>query len=220
MERKVGPEDLCAYVLTLPAFTHNEQQHTLLSSSRDELQRAINVTDIFQLLVNRYASFLNYDIFQMLVERYDLDVGQEQLKYPEHLKIYLETHSIADFIEANPGPYSVTSPSTSIALKVNVPTMCSLSTLIDLRRQLARVFGITPSGLMLVDAKEGCVVTFEVLGPIGRLIFAGDKADVLSQEQVWKLQGLSVQWLKFNDYEWDLSVDTPGKSLIPVNLSP
>jgi hypothetical protein len=98
-------------------------------------------------------------------------------------------------------------PMKKIVLKVSIDLSCKLSTLVVLRRQLARILGITPAGLRLVAVEEDCVITFQLVGALANseLIFCGDKAGIFTRDKLWKLQALLIQWLKCGEFEWDLT---------------
>ena len=78
----VTAEDLCANLLNFSAFNHadTEQKRMLLSAHRAELENAINLYKIFNLISTVYASFLNHDIFKYIIDTYKINQGQEELK--------------------------------------------------------------------------------------------------------------------------------------------
>lgn len=206
------PHDLREYLLTLDAFSHSEEHGiSLVYSSVSKFQTAKHVKDVVQVLVLEYCSFLNCDIFEMIVKHYGSDTGQNEMKYPNLLKAFVDRHSIGDLIQVKPliGT-DVDILMRKIMLKVNIDLSCKLSTLVEMRRQLARILGITPAGLRLIAVEGDCIITFQVLGSLAGQIFNGDKASILTQEKMWKLQGLLIQWLKCGGYEWDFTGDIPG----------
>lgn len=79
----VTPKDLCANLMNFSAFNHGgtEQKRMLLSTHEAELEKAVDLYDVFNLISKVYASFLNYDVFQFIVDAYQIDHGQEELKY-------------------------------------------------------------------------------------------------------------------------------------------
>ena len=93
-------------------------------------------------------------------------------------------------------------------LKIEIEKTCNLAKLLNLKNDIARILGITPLGLQLVDVEEGCVVvTLLVLYCIADAIFTGQKKKIFSPEQILMFQVLSVQWLKCKDYEWNFIED-------------
>ena len=102
-------------------------------------------------------------------------------------------------------------PAKKILLKVGFDDSCKLSTLVAVRVQLAAILGIPPAGLRLIDIEERCVITFQIVGILSELVFRGERADIFTQEKMWKLQALTIQSLKCGSYEWDFTCDiVPG----------
>ena len=100
-EKGVTVKELSSYLLSLPAFdydVHNE----VMSQKRNELEGASDIIDIFNIIARDHASFLEYDIFQGIVGEYKLDRSQEPLQYPDHLKAYIQKHTISEFMKLNP----------------------------------------------------------------------------------------------------------------------
>ena len=94
------PQNLRKYLLTLAAFSQNvEQNIPLMHSSVHQLEAARRVGDVVQCLVQEYCSFLNCDIFGMIADKYDADCGRPEMRYPSFLKVFVESHNIADFIQ-------------------------------------------------------------------------------------------------------------------------
>ena len=206
----VTVKDLRIFLLGLSAFSHCEQQYELLSSRK--LKEASCIGDIFILLLEEYSSFLNYRIFQVLQKKYVKDEGQEELKYPEYLKAYVEKHNIVEFVEIKGGlkevPGDSTETSEKMILKIDIEETSKLAKLMDLRRELAKILKVTPLGLQLLDIEKGCVVvTFLVLKSIADVIFSGEKDRVFSTHQIKEFQGLPIWWLKCKKYMWDFKDD-------------
>jgi hypothetical protein len=190
----------------ISAFSHSERQDVLLPNSI--FKEASDISDIFILLIEKFSSFLNYDIFETLQQKYVKDEGQEALKYPEHLKVYVEKHKIAEFVEIKGGLKGVSGPSTDtsekMTLKIDIDVTCRLAKLKDLESALASILKASPLGLQLLDIEKGCVVvTFLVLNSIVNVIFNGDKDKILSPKQVKEFQAQSIRWLKCKEYVWD-----------------
>ena len=211
----VTAKDLKIFLMGFSAFSHREQQIVLFSGSK--FRDAHDVADIFELLIEEYASFMNYEIFQIIQKRYVFDEGQEALKYPKHLKEYVEKLKYTEFIEIKGGlrevPEKNTDTSQKMILKIEIEKTCNLAKLLNLKNDIARILGITPLGLQLIDVEEGCVVvTLLVLYCIADAIFTGQKKKIFSPEQILMFQVLSVQWLKCKDYEWNFIEDRSNVS--------
>ena len=88
--KRITPKDLCAYLLYLPAFKERIKGPLL----RKKLEEATTIDDIF-IALNDVCSYHNCDIFQSIVKEYCSDQSQEELKYPEYLKAYMESHKVA-----------------------------------------------------------------------------------------------------------------------------
>ena len=218
IQQGISAENLTTFLMTLTAFSHCEQQDVLLSESK--IGEAREVNPIFQLLLKEYASFLNYEIFLALQQRYVLDEGQEALKYPEHLRLYVEKHNIAEFLEIKGGlkvmPEKSTDMSQKMTIKIDIKETCKLARLTDLKIEIAKILGVAPLGLQLLDVEKGCVVvTLLAVNSIANAIFTGEKKEILTQEQMEMFQNLSVQWLKCKEYEWNFmeqQSNTSGKN--------
>ena len=92
IKQGVTAGNMRTFLMGLSAFSHSEQQYTLLCDSK--LDEAIEINDVFTLLLKNYASFLNYKIFKILQDEYVVNEGQEELRYPELLKAYLDKNSL------------------------------------------------------------------------------------------------------------------------------
>ncbi len=209
----VTAEDLRSFLLSLPALlsptsskTSEGQQLTLLSDKKNELQRCDSVTAIFDLLNTTCASFLSYDIFQYILKRYKINAEQEELNYPNHIKAYIEKHTISVFTKVNPLLKSKKG-SKELTLKVDIKTTCRLTRVVKIKKLIAEIMDLNPSALELVDIKDGCVVvTFLIPASVADAIFTPDT--VFTSQQEDKLRAASVLWLKCNEYTFDLEVKT------------
>ena len=217
-KQNVSAKDVSIFLMSLTAFNHDKQQDVLLSGSN--LKDAHDIGDIFIILLEEYASFMNYEIFQTMQERYVIDEGQEALKYPVHLKEYVEKHKITEFVEIKGGLRVIheksSGTSQKMTLKIDIKETCKLARLTDLKFEIAKILDITLLGLQLLDVEKGCVVvTLLVVNSIVNAIFTGEKKEILTQEQMEMFQNLSVQWLKCKEYEWNFmkpQSNTSGKN--------
>ena len=194
----MSAKDLCFYLLAISAFNHKEKKLVLLSSHRADLEKAVDLYDIFNLLVTEYASFLNYNIFQLIEDKYQLNKGQEDLKYPEHLVAYINRHKVSEFIEINPFLQKFTKTSKQLVLKFDIESTCRLSNFLNLKKAVANILGLKSSALRLLSIAEGCVVvTFLLPAFIAEDIFTGENP--LTQHQKQEFRTLAVLWLESNN---------------------
>lgn len=172
-----------------------------MSSHKAELERAADHYEIFNLLTDEYASFLNYGIFQDIINKYRIDNGQEQLKYPEHLKTYILKHqcNALEFMKSNS-----TEKSKALVLKINVELTSELSKIIELKLAIAKILGLKPLALQLCGIKTGSiVVTFLVPHLVAEFIF--NEHSGLTKEQIRRFRALQVQLLECNDCKFDFT---------------
>ena len=191
--------DFSSDLLSVSAFNHSKQNRILLSAHITDLKKADSLNAIFDILVTEYASFLNYKIFEHIAKTYQLNNGQDEFKYPEHLETYIKKHKISEFIKINPLIEKLTSNSTEMILKFDIESTCRLAKLKKLKSSVAKILGLSPSAIQLYDIKDGCVVaTFLIPTPVAELVFNADT--VLTEEQEKELQALQVLWLKCNGF--------------------
>ena len=200
------------FLMGLSAFSHSEQQYTLLCDSK--LDEAIEINDIFALLLKNYASFLNYKIFKVLQEEYVVNEGQQELRYPELLKAYLDKLKISEFLEVKPSLAKPNIATQKITLKLDIKLTSRLSRLENLQNGIAQILEINPAGLQILDIEPGSViVAILVQNSIANIIFTREKNEVFTQEQIEAFRSLNILWLRYNDYEWNFSEvqsNTPG----------
>ena len=194
----VRPADLCADLMNLTAFNHTRKKRSLLSSHKTDLRDATELNGIFYLISDEYSSFLNFEVFQWIVDRHHLDNGQEEFQYPQHLKAYLNSHKISEFVEINPLLKDFSDASKEMVLKMDIESTSELAKLEKLRTAVAQILGLQPAALRLLDVEEGCVVvTFLIPSPVAEIIFS--KHSVLTVEQVEEFRAWKVIWLECND---------------------
>ena len=217
IKQGVTAGDMRAFLMGLSAFSHSEQQRTPLCDSK--LDEAIEINDIFTLLLKNYASFLNYKIFKILQAEYIVNEGQQELRYPELLKAYLDKLKISEFLEVKPSLAKPNSAAQKITLKLDIKLTSRLSRLVDLQNGIAQIFEINPTGLQILDIEPGSIiVTFLVQKSIANVIFTKEKYEVFTQAQIEAFQSLNVLWLRYKDYEWNFS--EAGQSNTPGNDPP
>ena len=203
----VCASDLSSDLLTISAFNHTKKQRMLLSAHETELEDAADVNKIFNILAKEYASFVNYGIFRVIANKYEVDHSQEELKYPDHLKDYLERHKVSEFIEINPLLKKYTATSTKLTLKIDIESTARLAKLERLKAVFAKIIGVKSAAMQLLDIKSGCViVAYLIPTPVAELIF--NKYTIFTEEQEVQMQNLSVLWLECNDCRFDFTAKT------------
>ena len=196
----VTVEELRYYLLHLPAVnkTHKDQNLTLLADKEVELEKCNTIIEIFTFLTKKCASFLNYEIFHGILMNYDIPEDQEKLKYPEHLKAFIEKHKISEFVKINP-QLKPKNGSKELILKCDIENTCRLAKITDLKKSISKIFGLLPSALEIIDIEDGCVVvTFSIPASVADAIFTSNT--VLLPHQEDELRNASVRWLKCNGY--------------------
>ena len=204
IRKGISAEDLSAYLLALPAFKSDksELEFFIMSEVKVELQQATTVNDIFNILNTKYATFMNYEIFQDMVDDFDLDEGQEKLKYPEHLDTYIEMHKLSEFEEINPMLKKVECGSKKMVLKFDIEMTCKLCKLKDLTKAVANILGLRQSALRLLSIEKGCVVaTFLIPVPVADFLFSS--GEIFSAGKIEELQAQSLLWLECNGFKYD-----------------
>ena len=202
----VRPADLCADLMNLTAFNHTRKKRSLLSSHKTDLRDATELNGIFYLISDEYSSFLNFEVFQWIVDRHHLDNGQEEFQYPQHLKAYLNSHKISEFVEINPLLKDFSDASKEMVLKIDIESTSELAKLEKLRTAVAQILGLQPAALRLLDVEEGCVVvTFLIPSLVAEIIFS--KHSVLTIEQVEEFRVLNVLWLECNDRTFSFTTE-------------
>ena len=194
----VSVEDFRTYLLKLPAFTKN-QQDTLLSGVKDKMKNACTINEIFDLIGEEYTSFLNCDIFLSILNQYCSGVDNNDLKYPEHLKAYIDQHTINEFISVNRELEKITDKDEKLKFKFDIEQTSKVAKVLDLKSNIAAILGVTPSALRLFSIEEGClIVTFLTPAFVADKIFSA--GGILATKQMDELRANSVMWVKFRDY--------------------
>lgn len=218
----VSAKDLCSDLMTMSAFNHAEQKVMLLSAHKEELEKAVDLNAIFNLLATEYASFFDYDIFRFILEKYQkkyrIQIGEQESKYPDHLKAYLEKHKVAQFVDINPLLKKYTA-STELVLKIDIESTSRLSKIKKIKTTVAKILGLKSRTLRLLDIKDGCIVaTFLLPTPVAEMVF--NKRTVLTEEQEKQFRALPVLTLECNCVLFDFTAATEGKDVkIEVQVS-
>ena len=205
-KKRIEVKRLCAYLLGLPSFMFhcNDRRLMLLATKKTELEEADSIGDIMVTLKTECTSFLNYQIYQGLVKHFDLDNGQNDLKYPEKLRAYIEMHKISEFIEIQPILCELTEEKKELILILDIEPTCRLSGLVDLGKAVAKIMGLKQSALLIHNIKENCViVTYLISAFVADSIFTGNK--IFSEKQEEEFRELSVQRMECNLFVFEFT---------------
>ena len=95
---------------------------------------------------------------QGIVGEYKLDRSQERLQYPDHLKAYIQKHTISEFMKLNPALERYNGEN-ELTLKFELKLLDrKIATLLDLKNAIAAILGVQSSALRLLSAREGCLI--------------------------------------------------------------
>ena len=217
-KRRVTPKELRAYLLDLPAFSNNREgkKLTLMSDRKQELEEKNSIIDIFTFLSTECASFLNFGIFEKIIEKYDVTEEEKELNYPQELKAYIEKHKIEEFVKINPLLEKFMTGSEKLILKIDIETSSSLARVCNFKRRIAKILGLLPSALHILDIADGCViVTFLIPTSIADYLFTPDTIFTSKQEEEFRAE--SVLWLKCNGRTFHWGKRKLGETESPGN---
>ena len=213
IKKGVTAKDLRPYLMNRVVYSPHDNKKVRLSSN-EKIEKSQDISEIICTISKEYASFLDYEIFETLVEEYKLDVvelediDQEVFKYPELLKAYLGEHTFTDLIEDKPAGLPEAGATTEkLFVKFEIDETKRLTNLKCLKNTIARILGIPPFKLRLIDIERGCVImTFLISKSVADSIFTANKDGIFTKEQKDHFEELSVRWVKCKDYK----VSIPG----------
>lgn len=201
-EKKVDVEDLRSFILNLPAFIDTSSRQTMLWSGKSvDFEEANSINDIFKILVRDCCSFLDCNTFEQIMAQYEVDSSNDKIvQYYEDLKEYIEKHKASEFALINPSLDNLASTSTEMRLKFDVDELkCRLGDIKELKRAVARILGLRPSTLTILDIQEGCIIlTLLIPTSVAEVLFNSDTS--FSVEQVKQFQHISTMWLQCGGY--------------------
>ena len=200
-KKKFSLDNLRTFLLAIPAFRCSSKGVTLtaLSDEEAELSKKRTLNEIFDFLITRYSSFLNYEIFEKIRTYYKISADREELKYKKHLKLFLEKHKISAFAKINPHLKKC----DTLTVKFDVERMCNLAKVSELKKFVARALDLDQSALRIINVTEGCiVVTFLIPTAVGKTLFSHHAKFSLRQEDLLR-QG-SVLWLNCNGHTFHI----------------
>ena len=205
-KKNISASDLCAFLLSQQVFNCGNEDIKLFSDRKEELEGFTRIDQIFNLLNAEYVSFLNYEILTLIIEKYSLNEDQEELQYPEHLKIYIKKHQISQFPNLNHALQQHTEASQIIALKFNIELTNKLARVKELSDAIADIMNWKAAAVRIYSIEEGCVVvSFLIPAFLAKTIFTSDDTfTVAKKEEFAKLDAL---WLKYNDHTFYFKVN-------------
>lgn len=92
-KKGVTSHELRTYLFNLRALKSDQCKTRLSGLKMEPGENGIH--QIFDILSNEVASFLNYDIFKCIAQEYCSDLNLDHLKYCDYLKTYIDQHKIA-----------------------------------------------------------------------------------------------------------------------------
>ena len=202
------------FLLGLSAFesSHEEEQPILLDDVKDQIKKADSISDIFEILTTDCCSYINVGIFESIIDKYRIDTDSDKdLQYSEHLKAYLKSHKISEFIMINPKLESIPENSDKLILKFNVALPSNITKVLDLKSAIADILDVDSRTLRLVGIEKGCVVvTFLIPATVANCVFDSG----LTAKQEADIRALSVLWLECRNYKLEeIPHDVSSKDL-------
>ena len=201
IKKNVSVQSLVNYLLLLPGLKYdfNKDEHNALNGKRDKLIQKESIEEIFVLLDQELASFLNYEIFKSIAEEFEVNDDCDHLKYPEYLKAYVKNHTISELAEIIPKleeKYDLSKRDVTCAIDIEKTER--FSKVSDLKYCIAEILGVDALCLEIVDVNVGSVVVkFLLPAHIADSIFSHDQ--VFTPKQVEELRALKIIWLKYGD---------------------
>ena len=198
--------DLCRFILDLPAFVHtcrgNHTQANLFSGRKADLKKATSLIEIFDIL-GECCSFLDCNPLWEIIREYKID-GDAVVRYRQEQNDYVRKHiTPQDFIPLNHADEN----SSRITLKFDLHELTRvLDDVMKLKDAVARILGLEPSALRILDIRCGCIeLTLLIPTLVADVLF--NKETVLSPEQVKQFQDLSLMWIQYDVYMFNLQGD-------------
>ena len=195
IKKKLLVCELRSYLLTLEAFKSSSAvQCKLFAGAEEELGKATTIHQLLDIVTTKYASFLDYGVYQCIVDSYNIDKGQEELKYPEHLEKYIKKLKISELAMILPELCPSTDDTKMISIKLDVKTTCSLP---KIKKVVADILDVRSFTILLKSIEEGCVVvTFCIPTPVADIFTRGKTFTPLEEDE--ELYSLSVLWLEID----------------------
>lgn len=210
VQKGINVRTLLTYLLNLPALKYHsdKEQHKLLHGKREKLKKSNTIYDIFDLIGEECASFLNYGIFQSIAKNYGIVEDCDKLKYPQHLQLYLQSHKVSEFVRINPLLEKRWDPSKKeVTFNFDIELIERVAGVYDLKPRIADILGLDVLAVELVDIKDGCVIiTFLIPANVADAIFQVFKSPqkLKVTRMKFEFRALKVTWMKFDgNYVFD-----------------
>ena len=209
-------EQLRTFLLNLPAFSPSEdtKRHCkLFPGSKIDYEEADSVYTLFGVISLEYASYLSYDLFQVILDGYcsEGECDSVKLKYPSHLKEYIEQHKILEFVEVNPELERCTDASKRVEVETGIKSTSSIERLMQLRNDIAAILDLEPYVLRLhrIDDSQ-MIVGYLIPTLVAEAVFADGRKWLERRE---RFRSSSVRWLKCEDLVLNFEDETPQASV-------
>lgn len=201
-EKGISAGDLCSFLLSKPVFNYDEQNYKLFQERKEDLENAVDVNRIFNLL-HDYCSFLNYEIFLSIAIRFDICKSKEEMDYPEHLKDYINMHKVEEFIKLNPVLLPHVS-SSKLTLKLNIEQTTRLAHMKNIADAICYIMKWEPSTVRILGIEEGCVaLTLLIPTFLANIVFTGRTTWTDAQRS--KFEELKIMSITCNGYNYHFS---------------
>ena len=213
MEKDITVESFRVFLMSRPALESddNDEQHKLLVCIREKLKQAPTVNKLFEVLMEDYGSFINYEIFQNILDKYKIkdEHNTGVLNYPEHLKAYFDKHKLSEFLQINRGLEKITDPSKELILKFNIKLSERVTKVLALKKSIAKILKLKSSALRLVGIKEGCIIVTFLIPD-----FLADPTPM----QIQEFKRLPVMWLCCGDHGFLFEVSSSSLGKFVCNI--
>ena len=205
-KKNVNIHRLKSFSLNLYVGCDERSLVPLSSKAREEFKPLDNIYDVISAICE-FTSFLNFNVFEQIINKFEIDKTQEELKYPEKLRQYVEKHTVSEFMEIHPVLNQYTDDTKKLVIILDVKQITDpMSEVLDIGQALAHIMKLDQCQLLIHNIGGGSVtVTFLIPTFVADCMFSGQKECIFSQEQIEELRKISIKMLKCNGYEFDLT---------------
>lgn len=215
-EKRVNVHRLKAFSLSLYVGCDEHNLVRMSSRAGDALEKLDNVYAVIAKLC-KFVSFLDCHFFEKIISKFKIDETQEELKYPEKLKEYIEKHTVSEFMKIFPdtGLNEYTDDRKELVIILDVKQISFfMREVVDVGQAVVHIMKLDECQLLIHTIEGGSVtVTFLIPILVAKCIFSGQKECVFSQEQIEEFGKLSIKVLKCNGYEFDVT-SSSGKTRV------
>lgn len=216
IKNHVSPEILSSFLLDIPAFLSDERGRqrglVLLSDVREQLESAVTIYNVIDTLSIEHASYLNCEIYQSIVGEFGTQKDHDKMNnYFLHRQDYIDRHKLLEYLELHPSRRG-TDVTDKLFLRLSFDMTMRISQLLDWRASFGAVLGLWGTTFRMYgidEGKDSVIIIFLVPVTIAKEVFPGLK---LTAQQITELRALSVLWMKYCDFEFDLTGGDGGES--------